>query len=166
MLTRSIVHDEASKDRRAALSSHQASRRYRAATNDCRYPGNGNQRVIAMVSEQTRMIASKAAEDLRRRGEDERARAIEALLAATGEQTTPSVDAARTEEMPDLLGATGQEIMRWIREGRYTAYRIGNQIIPADTVKEYVGRARRSLELPDLPDEEAARLVIEGRTPR
>jgi hypothetical protein len=44
------------------------------------------------------------------------------------------------------------------------AYPVGRTIvIPSETVAEYVGRARSSLDLDDIPTDEVARLVAEGR---
>ncbi len=67
-------------------------------------------------------------------------------------------------EAGDLLGASGQTIGDLVRDGRLVEYRVGERIvIPREMVAEYVGRARSSLDLDDIPPDEAARLVAEGR---
>jgi excisionase family DNA binding protein len=120
-----------------------------------------------MVSEETLHTAQWTAKELRQRGEHEEARAIEALLEVVREDTVPSLDLLTSTEAGELLGVTGQTIKNWVRQGRLQGYRVGGRImVPKDAVAEYVERARRSLELEVLSDEEAARLVEEGRRPR
>lgn len=63
----------------------------------------------------------------------------------------------------NLIGATGCTIKQWVSSG-IPAYRVGDRIsIPRETVEEYVRRARTSLDLDELSDEEATALVREGR---
>lgn len=67
-------------------------------------------------------------------------------------------------EAGNLVGVSGQTIKNWVRQGRLAGYRVGGRImIPKDTVADYVRRARRSLDLEEVADEMAARLVAEGR---
>jgi hypothetical protein len=67
-------------------------------------------------------------------------------------------------EVGDLLGASGQAIRDWVRDRQIAEYRVsGRIVVPRGTVAAYVGRARSSLDLEDIPPDEAARLVAEGR---
>ena len=76
-------------------------------------------------------------------------------------------DRSRGMEAADLLGASGQTIRDSVRDGQMAGYRVGRRIVvPSETVAEYVGRAHSSLDLDDIPPDEAARLVAEGRPPR
>ena len=71
-------------------------------------------------------------------------------------------DRSSGSEVADLLGAGGQTIRNL--DGRMAGYRVGRGIVvPREMVTEYVGRARSSLDLDDIPPDEAARLVAEGR---
>ena len=73
-------------------------------------------------------------------------------------------DLSRSVQTGDLLGASGQTIGDLVRDGRLVEYRVGERIvIPREMVAEYVGRARSSLDLDDIPPVEAANLVAEGR---
>ena len=120
-----------------------------------------------MISDKTLQIAQRTAEELRQQGEDERAQAIEALVAAAQHDALPSLDLLTTTEAGDLLGVSGQTIKNWVRQGRLRGYRVGSRImVPTDVVAEYVRRARRSLELEVISDGEAANLVDEGRRTR
>lgn len=117
-----------------------------------------------MITERTLHMAKTTAEELRRRGEDERAQAIEALVEAARGDTVPSLDLLTTGQAGDLLGVSGQTIKNWVREGRLVGYRVGGRImLPKDAVADYIRRARTSLELEVIADDEAARLVAEGR---
>jgi hypothetical protein len=118
-----------------------------------------------VISEQTIDVAKSAAAELRERGEQERAQAIEALIDAVRESMAPRRDqpATETEQVGDLVGATGPMLKKWVQEGRFSAYRAGKFVIPKELVEEYVRRAGPSLDLEEIPDEEAARLVAEGR---
>jgi excisionase family DNA binding protein len=116
-----------------------------------------------MITQRTIEVAQAAAE-LRQRGEHERAEAIDALLAATCEDAIPALDLLTSTQAGQLLGVSGQTIKNWVRDGRLSGFRVGSRImIPKEIVSDYVRRARQSLELEDIPDEEAARLVGEGR---
>lgn len=118
-----------------------------------------------MITEETLEIVKKTADDLRQRGENERAQAIEALVQAVGEEAVPSLDLLTTTEAGDVLGVTGQTIKNWVRRGRLVGYRVGGRImVPKETVVDYVRRARESLDLEEISDAEAARLVAEGRS--
>lgn len=117
-----------------------------------------------MITERTIKTAEATAQELRERGEPDRAEAIEALVEAVREDALPSLDLLTTTQTGNVLGVTGQTIKNWVREGRFTGYRVGSRImIPKEVVEEYVRRAGPSLELEDLSDEESARLVTEGR---
>jgi excisionase family DNA binding protein len=115
-----------------------------------------------MVTEQTLASARDTAAELRRHGETERAEAIEALIEAASGDVTPAPDQAGPE-IADLLGVDGPTLRTWVQEGRFAGYRAGNLMIPREVVEEYVRRARTSLDLEVISDEEAARLVAEGR---
>lgn len=120
-----------------------------------------------MITEQTIKEARSAVEELRQRGESERARAIEALIDAVREDAVPSLDLLTTNQTGNLLGVTGQTIKNWVREGRLAGYRVGSRImIPKAVVEAYVRRAGPSLDLEDIDADEAARLVAEGRKER
>lgn len=95
---------------------------------------------------------------------------IEAILADNDElrnkfQDEQQISARRAgDEVGDLEGATGQQIEEWVREGRYSSYRVGgNLVVPREIMEEYVRVAGTALELDDLSPEEAARVVAEGR---
>ena len=119
-----------------------------------------------MITEDTLRIARRAAEELRQQGDPERAAAIEALVDAAREDALPSLDLLTSTEAGQLLGVSGQTIKNWVRQGQLQGYRIGGRImVPKDVVAEYVQKAGHSLDLDVLSDEEAARLVEEGRHP-
>ena len=64
----------------------------------------------------------------------------------------------------NIVGVSGQRIKRWARRHDLAGYRVGESImVPKETVAEYVRRAGASLDLEEIPDDEAARLVAEGR---
>lgn len=116
-----------------------------------------------MVTEATRIMAERMVEDLRRRGEVEPAEVIEALM-REAEGTSRTLDLLTSTQAGELLGVTGQTIKNWVREGSLDGYRIGGRImIPRQIVEDYVARARTSLDLEEFSDDEAARLVAEGR---
>lgn len=51
-----------------------------------------------------------------------------------------------------------------MRAGKLTGYRLGGRIvIPRQAVEDYVLSARGSLDLEDFSDDDAARVVAEGR---
>lgn len=73
-------------------------------------------------------------------------------------------DLLTSTQAGDLIGVSGQTIKRWVKEGRFQAYRIGARVmVPREVVEEYVRLARPSLDLDDVSGEEAARLVREVR---
>lgn len=120
-----------------------------------------------MITEQTIKEARTAVEELRRRGESDRAEAIEALIDAVRDDIIPALDLLTTTQTGNLLGVSGQTIKNWVRGGRFTGYRVGNHImIPKAAVEEYMRRAAPALDLDDYSPEEAARLVSEGRPQR
>jgi excisionase family DNA binding protein len=66
-----------------------------------------------------------------------------------------------------VLGVSGQTIKNWVRQGQLQGYRVGGRImVPKDMLAEYVRRARGSLDLDVISDEEAARLAKDGRRAR
>jgi hypothetical protein len=115
-----------------------------------------------MVTADVLNTARDAAEELRRRGELERAQAIETLVAAAAATATPLPPAAAGETV-DIFGVDGRTLRRWVQEGRYAEYRVGPLPIPRELVEEYVRRARTSLDLDVIPDDEAALLIADGR---
>jgi excisionase family DNA binding protein len=118
-----------------------------------------------MITERTLEIARATAADLRRQGESERARAIDALVEAVADETVPALDLLTSTQAGELLGVTGQTTKNWVRGGQLAGFRVGGRImVPRDAVAEYLQRACRSLELDVLSDDEAARLVAEGRS--
>jgi hypothetical protein len=117
-----------------------------------------------MISEETLEIAKAVASEFRQRGASERADAIEALVAAAQPEAAPSSESPPMSEVPDLFAATGPVIRDWVNSGRYAAYRVGKLPVPREVVEEYVRPARESLDLEEVSDEEAARLVAEGRS--
>lgn len=117
-----------------------------------------------MISNETLQIAQRTARDLHQQGEHERARAIEALVKAAHRDTTPGLDLLTSTEAGKLVGVSGQTIKNWVRQGQMQGYRVGSRVmIPRSVVVDYVRRARCSLDLAVIPDEEAADLVEEGR---
>lgn len=117
-----------------------------------------------MLTGETLKLARSTAAELRRRGEDERAAAIETLIEAAGTPEPPPPPGG--EQAIDLVGVGGASLRRWVREGEHTAYRVGSVPVPADIIAAYVRRASDSLDLEPLADEEAADLVAEGRIRR
>src|SRR5215208_900306 len=111
-----------------------------------------------MLTGDTLEIARETAAELRRRGETERATAIEALIEAA---VPPAAPAAGDDRTADLVGVDGATLRRWLREGRYNAYRIGPVLVPVEIVAAYARRAGASLDLEAVSDEEAVHLVAE-----
>jgi excisionase family DNA binding protein len=117
-----------------------------------------------MVTQETLRLARTAAEESRQRGEYDRAKAIDALVEASRDEALPTLGVVTSSEAGDVLGVTGQTIKNWVRQGRLAGYRVGGRImIPKEALADYVCRARGSLDLDDVSDEEAADLVAEGR---
>jgi excisionase family DNA binding protein len=117
-----------------------------------------------LVSRDTVRIAEETVEQLRLRGENEQARAIQDLIEATRDESPPSLDLLTSTQAGELLGVSGQTIKNWVRRGHIPAFRVGGRImVPKDAVVEYVRRAKTSLDLEDVSDDEAARIVAEGR---
>lgn len=114
-----------------------------------------------MITEQTIKQARTAAAELRRAGDADGAMAIEALIDAVGEGASSRL---APEQIGDLVGVDGSTLKQWVQEGRYQAYRAGALIVSRDTVEDYVRRAGPSLDLEVISDDDAARLVAEGRT--
>jgi excisionase family DNA binding protein len=116
------------------------------------------------IREQDVAAAKRAAEKLRRAGDTEGAQAVDAVVKAAA-STVPSLEYYTTTEAGNLLGVTGQTIKNWVTQGRLRGYRLGSRIVvPKSVVEEYVQRAGDSLDLDDVSDEEAAELVVEGRS--
>ena len=122
-----------------------------------------------MVTAQTIKVAQAAANELRQRGEAERAQAIETLVEAVrngnGNGMPPVTEPAveDTEQVGQLYGVSGPTLKKWVEEGRYTSYQVGRLPIRRETVEEYVRRGGPSLDLEEVSDEEAVRLVNEER---
>ena len=70
-------------------------------------------------------LARQTADDLRRRGESERAKAIDALVAAAAPQALPALDLLTTTQTGQLIGVSGQTIKNWIRAGKFVGFRVG-----------------------------------------
>lgn len=120
-----------------------------------------------MLTEATLLQAQKMAEELRRRGELAPAELIETIIEETRQLVTPPLDLLTSTQAGELFGVTGQTIKNWVREGQLQGFRIGGRImIPRATLVDYIERARTSLDLEDLSDEEAAAVVAEGRQRR
>lgn len=118
-----------------------------------------------MITQETLEVAKRTAEELRLRGEQQQAQAIEALLEAAQEEAIPSLDLLTSTQAGDVLGVSGQTIKNWVRQGSLAGYRVGGRImVPKDVIADYVRRARTSLNLEELSDEEAAGLVAEDRS--
>ena len=119
-----------------------------------------------MITERTLEEARQLATELRARG-DARAGTIEALVAAAREEALPALDLLTTTEAADVFGVTAQTIKNWVRSGQMKGFRVGGRImLPREAVEEYVRQARASLDLDDVPDDEAADLVAEERRGR
>jgi hypothetical protein len=117
-----------------------------------------------MALDQAIQVAQATAEELRRRGEEEQAKAIEELVHAVREDLPGTAKAPAPGHVADVLGASGQMLKSWVEEGRVTDFTVGGRLtIPKEIVEEYVRRAGASLDLEDFSDEEAAALVAEGR---
>ncbi len=124
-----------------------------------------------MISQETIATARHAADELRQRGDRDRAQAIDALIDAVRDTPVSSEaggisDAASNatkERSLDLSGLNGQALKKLVQEGGYTSYRVGKLPILRETVEEYIRRAGPSLDLEEVSDEEAAQLVAEDR---
>jgi len=121
-----------------------------------------------VITEQIIREAEAIADELRQRGEAERARAIDIIVEAVrnGNSAPPATEPAATEDIEgvgQLYGVSGQTLKKWVEEGRYTSYQAGRLPIRRTTVEGYVRRGGPSLELEEVSDEEAARLVAEER---
>jgi len=126
-----------------------------------------------MITEQTIKEAEAIADELRQRGEPGRAQTIDTIVeavrtgnGANGASAAPEPVAEDTERVGDLYGVSGPTLKKWVEEGRYTSYRVGNFSVPRESVEEYVRLAGPSLDLEEISDEEAAELVAEGRQER
>jgi excisionase family DNA binding protein len=116
-----------------------------------------------MLDKSSVAAAKRAIEKLRREGDPEAAAAVDTLLRSASSPVA-ELDYYTTTEAGNLLRVTGQTIKNWVASGRLPGYRIGSRIvIPKCAVEEYVRRAGASLNLEDLPDDEAAEVVAEGR---
>lgn len=109
--------------------------------------------------------AQAAIAQLRQRGDSTTADVVVELLQALPErEAVPALDVLTTTETGDLIGVTGQTIKNWVKAGTFPGYRVGSRImISRAVVEEYVHRARTSLNVEELSDEEAAELIREGR---
>ncbi len=123
-----------------------------------------------MITEQTIRDAEAIADELRQRGDAQRAQAIDTIVeavrtgnGANGASRAPEPVAEDTERVGDLFSVSGPVLKKWVEEGRYTSYRVGRFSIPRELVEEYVRRSGSSLDLEDFTPEEAAQLVAEGR---
>lgn len=117
-----------------------------------------------MITQETIRLAKTTADELRERGERERAQAIDALVEAARDETVERLDLLTSREAGELLGVSGQTIKNWVKQGQLRGFRVGGRImIPRDLVAGNVRRARGALDLEEVSDEEAARLVAEGR---
>lgn len=108
--------------------------------------------------------AQRLRDQLEEQGEPEEAEIVDRLLRQWQASTIPALDLMTTTEAGNLIGVTGQTIKNWVKNGSFQGYRVGNRImIPREAVEEYVRRARTSLDLEEISDEEASELVREGR---
>lgn len=118
-----------------------------------------------MVNQETLDVAKRTAEQLRERGEQQQAQAIEALLEVAREEALPTLDLLTSTQAGNLLGVSGQTVKNWVRQGRIAAYRVGGRImVPKEAVAAYVRRARTSLDLDTVSDDEAAQLAADSRS--
>jgi hypothetical protein len=76
-----------------------------------------------MVTQETLRLARTAAEELRQRGEFDRAKAIDALVEASRDEALPALDVVTSSAAGDVLGVTGQTIKNWVRQRRLAGYR-------------------------------------------
>ncbi len=126
-----------------------------------------------MITEQTIRDAEAIADELRQRGDAQRAQTIDTIVeavrtgnganGANGASAAPEPVAEDTERVGQLYGVSGQTLKQWVEEGRYTRYQVGRLPIRRETVEEYVRRAGPSLDLEEVSNEEAAQLVAEER---
>ncbi len=104
-----------------------------------------------MVTAQTIKVALAVADELRQRGEIDRAQAIDTIVEAVrtgnGASLAPEPVAEDTERIGDLYGVPGPTLKKWVEEGRYTSYRVGKFSVPRESVEEYVRLAGPSLDL-------------------
>lgn len=116
-----------------------------------------------MITKDTLEEAREVARELRKVGDQKGAEAIEVLIEATDNEL-PALDLLTSGQAGNLLGVSAQTIKNWVRRGKLPGYRVGERImVPRDAVAKYVERAKTSLELEEISDEEAARMVSEGR---
>jgi excisionase family DNA binding protein len=117
-----------------------------------------------MVTAEVIGEARAAADELRRIGREDAARAILALVESARTTPPPENDLLTTTQAGNVFGVTGQTIKNWVRDGRLRGYRIGGRImIPRHALDEYVRQAGASLDFEPLSDDEAAQLVAENR---
>ena len=117
-----------------------------------------------MISDQTIGLARQAAEELRERGAEPEAGAVEALIAEVQKEALPALDYLTAPVAGQLLGVSGQTIKNWVRDGRIQGFRLGNRVvIPRGVVQEYVERAGASLDDEELEGDTAAAAVREDR---
>lgn len=117
-----------------------------------------------MITQRTLTQARTVARDLAAAGQVDQARAIEALIAEIADASLPNLDLLTAPQAGELLGVTGQTIKNWVRAALLPGYRIGGRImVSREAIETYVRRARTSLALEELADDEIARLVDEDR---
>lgn len=118
-----------------------------------------------VVTDETLKLARTAAADLRRKGEAALADAVENLVEASQPDAVPTPDYLTPSQAGSLLRVTGQTIKDWVHAGKLDGFQFeGRIVVPRAAVEAYLRRARGSLDLEDVPDAEAAALVVEGRS--
>ena len=109
-------------------------------------------------------LASAAAEDLRARGDLEKAEAIATLVEPLRATLQGTRDLLTQTEGGTSAAVPGAVLREWARSEGATSFTVGGAFrLSKETVAGYVAAADKSLDLEPLSDEEAATLVDEDR---
>ena len=118
-----------------------------------------------MITREMVATARSIADYLWKCGDYERARALDELADAAAQVVIPTMDLLTTAEAGELLGVSAETIEDWVSRGGILGFRAGIRVmVPRDPLVAYVRRARTSLDLEEIGDEEATQLVAEGRS--
>jgi excisionase family DNA binding protein len=113
-----------------------------------------------MLAAKDLRLAQETVHDLRAQGQEERARALEAVLAAA-----VSAQAGRSPESPSpylttgqaarALGVSLQTIKNWVAAGRLAGVRLGGRVlVPREALRQYLDELRKAR--PEVQETSAA----------
>ena len=100
-----------------------------------------------MVAERDISLARETVQDLYARGEEERARALEAVLAAAPaaaeREPSPRSEYMTTGQAARALGVSLQTVKNWVAAGHLTAVRLGGRLlVPRAAIHGYLDELR------------------------